>query len=229
MIDTNVSPDTETDTERKSILLTFVKPASRGDKTLNSLFPTGYQVRRVNKAGVYLEINTCVWACVCGGGRVHMHVCRSITLFFEFLSLIVAEGTTSQGRKLRCKNTDCRQRGKWKRRILLYVYFVNWSYLWASNYIKSQIGTNGSDAIFSSLFPSVNKLFSSWCFCCHFIAFLKHLPSVFFVLERTSLQLTQVLWLLHQAINQLRYLSYSTFLWKIRQVILFSPFSLLLP
>lgn len=49
--DTNVFPDTEKDAEIKSV--------SEEDKTLNSLFATGYQSLFVNKSGVSLEINIC--------------------------------------------------------------------------------------------------------------------------------------------------------------------------
>lgn len=36
------------------VLVTFIKPVSGGDKILNSLFSTGYNMKLLNKADIYL-------------------------------------------------------------------------------------------------------------------------------------------------------------------------------
>lgn len=157
--------DTKMDIERINVFLTFIKPASAWDKTLNSLFHTGYHMQYLNKASRDLEMNICVYECV------HTHACKSITPQFDKASISKSYSgwlsTSSLGRKLRWKNPDDWRSTKWKITIHLCVHFVNGSHFWSANFSETdetQICPNTSDASVAPPFPSVYKEFPYLCF-----------------------------------------------------------------
>lgn len=101
VIDTDDFPDMKRSPEKVSFLLTFIKTVSGGDKTLNSLFPTGYHRELLNTGDTHLEIKTCMFECVC------MCLCEGIKtlLYFltrlEILTPIGPDSSTGQGGRLR--------------------------------------------------------------------------------------------------------------------------------